>query len=141
MCWHNFIWSVNSKFPLTSQPPSGKPYPKAIQSLKDRSSRFSVDYLGLISLQKCYWIYSWGCISHHGWGDLNLCLDYWKMHLQVKKLEVEIFTHRAKFFPRFLSSPPSKHKEITHFPWTAFFGKSTSPAERGRKLCYDSLDK
>ena len=37
-----------------------------------------------------------------------LCSDYWKMHMQVKKWKLDIFTHvpQAKFSPNSFSSPP-----------------------------------
>ena len=37
------------------------------------------------------------CISHNGWGFFsNLwCSDYWKMHLRVRKLNLEVFIHAS----------------------------------------------
>ena len=56
-----------------------------------------------------------------------------------KKLKGDIFTHvlcQAKFFPRFLSSPP-RQREIIYPTRQYFFFKYLSPSRKGRerKLC------
>ena len=55
------------------------------------------------------------------------CSDYWKMHLQIKKLDLKIFTQAppGKIIPKVLIIT-SRLREITHYslPYTAvFFGK------------------
>ena len=63
------------------------------------------------------------------------------MHLRVKKLDLEIFTHappQVKFFPQSLSSLP-KQREITHSSEApVFFWKSVSPS-RGRGWAGDYI--
>ena len=55
------------------------------------------------------------------------CSNYWKMHLQIKKLDLKIFTQAppGKIIPKVLIIT-SRLREITHYslPYTAvFFGK------------------
>ena len=60
------------------------------------------------------------------------------MHLLVKKLNEDIFTHATKALPTVKTFPQvliinSGEREITHSPKTWFFQKSLSaPAERRR---------
>ena len=56
-------------------------------NLKDKSFHISIDSLGLISLQNICRIFSQSCIFQHSWEKFSksCCLDYWKMHLRVKK--------------------------------------------------------
>ena len=58
------------------------------------------------------------------------------MHLSVKQLKVENFTHgsqQVKLFPRFSLEPPRQRKR-RHFPQTAFFKKtSLSLSQKGEE--------
>ena len=74
-------------------------------------------------------------ISHRGLGKMSyLCCSYYsKMHLRVKKLDLQIFTHAhpGKFLPKVLIITP-RQREITHSPLAAmFFWKSVSPSRLG----------
>ena len=80
-------------------------------------------------------------IFHRGLGKISyLCCSYYsKMHLRVKKLDLQIFTHAhpGKFLPKVLIITP-RQREITHPPLAAmFFWKSVSPSRlRGEgRLC------
>ena len=85
--------------------------------LKVSSSHVSLP-LGALSLFKIFIDFSHQRhTSHRGWQKFStLCLDYLKMHLQVKKLNLDIFA----MSPRFLSSP-LRQKEITHCAQKVFF--------------------
>ena len=85
--------------------------------LKVSSSHVSLP-LGALSLFKIFIDFSHQRhTSHRGWQKFStLCLDYLKMHLQVKKLNLDIFA----MFPRFLSSP-LRQNEITHSAQKVFF--------------------
>ena len=57
------------------------------------------------------------CIYHLGRGKLwrkEFCSNYRKMHLRVKKLNINIFySCPEELSPRFLSSPPARRKLLT----------------------------
>ena len=61
------------------------------------------------------------------------CSDYWKMHLQIKKLNLKIFTQAppGKIIPKVLIIT-SRLRQITHYslPYTAVFFWKCFPQQR-----------
>ena len=105
--------------------------------LQDYYLFISIDCLRLHLCRKL-WIFSRSPIFHHGLGkSSNLwCSNYWKMHLRIKKVKVEIFTHALLgkafplvFIPRFLSSASDQAERIYSSPRQLFL-KIYPPAER-----------
>ena len=85
---------------------------------------------GFMSFQNVCLIFSQTCILQHRWGTL-CCSNYWKMHLQFKKLNLDIFTYapypKAKFSHRFLLSPPRGKLLI---PSSSIFFEFLSPPQQ-----------
>ena len=64
------------------------------------------------------------------------CSHYWKMHLGVKKLKLDIFFACPHPLPgktarQFLVISPSCQRKITHPPWQQFFENPFTLAEKG----------
>ena len=64
------------------------------------------------------------------------CSHYWKMHLGVKKLKLDIFFTCPHPLPgktarQFLVISPSCQRKITHPPWQRFFENPFTLAEKG----------
>ena len=64
------------------------------------------------------------------------CSHYWKMHLGVKKLKLDIFFACPHPLPgktarQFLVISPSCQRKITHPPWQRFFENPFTLAEKG----------
>ena len=64
------------------------------------------------------------------------CSHYWKMHLGVKKLKLDIFFACPHPLPgktarQFLVISPSCQRKITHPPWQRFFENPYTLAEKG----------
>ena len=110
--------------------------PKPVKSLgyikgySSNSPSIALQTFRALFLQNICQIFSQTCISHHRWGKFSdlCCSSYWKMHLPVKKLNLEIFTHaphRSKIVPKVLIINP-RQREITHSP-QQYFSKMYFP--------------
>ena len=99
-----------------------------------RQNNFSEKLLdeGFISLQFICWIFLLPRIYKHGWENFwnKWCSNYRKMHLQIKKLNLNIFTHApSKTLPQVLIITPTQKKFTLPVPG-CFFLKNLSPSSR-----------
>ena len=97
-----------------------------------RQNNFSEKLLdeGFISLQFICWIFLLPCIYKHGWEKFwnKWCSNYRKMHLQIKKLNLNIFTHvPSKTLPQVLIITPTQKKFTLPLPGCFFFLKICPP--------------
>ena len=100
-----------------------------------RQNNFSEKLLdeGFISLQFICWIFLLPCIYKHGWEKFwnKWCSNYRKMHLQIKKLNLNIFTHvPSKTLPQVLIITPHTEKIYFAPPRLLFFFENLSPSSR-----------
>ena len=91
--------------------------------------------LRVLSLQNTCWTFCQTCISHHGWWKFSNSWysNYWKIHLRVRKLNLDIFTgnNRSQVL---VITPTSRGMTLKMPQKQGFCRKYISPGKKGRGM-------